>query len=231
MRLPFAVVLLSALCCVTSSNAVSEEAHIHQITTKIKEWANTQLAIRYPSAKEISIAVKLPRSVTALPLCLTNFELNTKSIDVGRTRVGVTCQTPAWSTRGTVNASVVAQVLVTNMPLKKGHRLVAEDYRVANIELTTPKNPYYLDGHIVGKKLKRSLRSGELITYKHIDHDYAVHKGDAITLTFTSDTFSLSTSGIALENGVIGDRIKVRNKDSGKVLRGTVTGKQAVDIH
>lgn len=190
----------------------------------------TQLESRYPHARSVEAKVKLPKSSHTLPLCNHDVELHAASIDVGRTRVRATCNSPSWTTRGTVNSIVVTEALVAVHSAKKGHRLVATDYRMSEVILRTPQKPYYFHNAIEGRKLKRKIRSGEVITYKHIDHDYVVKKGDAVEMTYLSDTFSLSTDGIAEENGIVGDHIKVRNSQSGKLLRATVTGKQRVTV-
>lgn len=186
--------------------------------------------LRYPHAHAIEAQVRLPRSSDKLPPCNSNIHFDTSTVDVGRTRIRATCDNPMWSIRGTVNSKVSIEALIAAQALRKGHRLSEIDYRMSLITLSTPQKPYYFSKFINGRKLKHKLRAGELITYKHIEPDYVVRKGDLVSINYVLSTFSLHTDGIAEENGVIGDLIKVRNSQSGKVLRATVVGNQTVSI-
>ncbi len=223
--------MLGITTFINPSLALAGEDQAQLLTSDVSYWIESQLISRYPHAISIDASVKLPRSVTSLPICETAIALDAKSVDVGRTRVTASCHSPAWSTRATVNASLITEAIVSVQSLKKGHRIQAGDFQSTQITLSTPQKPYYFDSDLEGKKLKRAVRSGELITFKHIEHDYAVHKGDNVNLNFAASTFTISTEGVALESGMVGDQIKVRNKESGKLLRGTVTSKQSVDMH
>ena len=63
-----------------------------------------------------------------------------------------------------------------------------------------------------------------------------VAKGKLITLSFRKGGILLSAQGKALENGGLGDTVRVMNTQSKSVVQGTVTGPEtvvvdAVDTH
>ena len=57
----------------------------------------------------------------------------------------------------------------------------------------------------------------------------AITRGDAVTVTVQGDGFAVSTSAIALSDGVLGERISVQNISSGKVLDAIVTAENNVE--
>ncbi len=82
---------------------------------------------------------------------------------------------------------------------------------------------------VVGAKLRRSVKANQILTRRNVELEYAATKGHSVTITFHSGSFSLETTGIALEDGVVGDRIRVMNSESGRELSVTVTGENRVE--
>ena len=219
------------LSLIISPTAVEgSETPTQNLSLSMKQWVTDQLLLTYPLAHSIETQVRLPRSSDSLPFCNTKIEFNASAVDVGRTRVRATCGSPLWSIRGTANSKVTIDALVAGQAMKKGHRLTETDFRMSRVILTTPQKSYYSNNLINGHQLKHRLRPGELITYKHIEPNYAVRKGDLVSISYVSNTFKLSTDGIAEENGVVGDLIKVHNTQSEKLLQVIVTGNQAVKL-
>jgi flagella basal body P-ring formation protein FlgA len=58
-----------------------------------------------------------------------------------------------------------------------------------------------------------------------------VCKGDKVTISANQSNLTISTSGIALEDGNMGDSIRVENSSSGKVLRARVSGVESVEVN
>ncbi|MCW1891274.1 flagella basal body P-ring formation protein FlgA [Vibrio chagasii] len=69
-----------------------------------------------------------------------------------------------------------------------------------------------------GSKIKRSLNKGDLLTTSSMYLDYDVEK-DTPDVVFQSKSIRLETLGMALESGLIGDTVSVKNQQSA-LLRG-----------
>ena len=57
-----------------------------------------------------------------------------------------------------------------------------------------------------------------------------VSKGDVVTLTYVLNNLELVVSVESLEDGRLGDKIRLKNTESGEVIRGKVTGKGLVTM-
>ncbi len=203
----------------------------NQVEAIAQQWATHKLKTLYPHATEIHVEIRSPRSVQNLPQCLQSPSVTSSRLDVGRSRISLDCASPSWTVRLTANSHIEIPVLVATRPMSKGDRLSGEDYRLQSVTLKTPSRPFYYQDSIQGQQLKRNVRAGDIFTPKLISLPYAVRKGDLVTIFFTSDTFSLTTEGIAEESGVIGDTIKVRNSQSGKLLISTVIDNRQVEVN
>ena len=84
---------------------------------------------------------------------------------------------------------------------------------------------------LIGKEMKKSVRSGQPVTLNDVRAQVMVAKGKIVTLNFVKGGIMLSAQGKALENGGLGDTVRVMNTQSKSVVQGTVTGPETVSIH
>lgn len=75
---------------------------------------------------------------------------------------------------------------------------------------------------IVGKKLKRRLAQGEMITASVLENVILVNRGGKVNIIVQSGTVSIRTSGVALQDAGFGDFIRVQRDGSRKSLQGKV---------
>ncbi|MFM9940468.1 MAG: flagellar basal body P-ring formation chaperone FlgA [Hyphomicrobiaceae bacterium] len=76
--------------------------------------------------------------------------------------------------------------------------------------------------NIIGKVAKRRLAAGMAIPQGALRDPYVFKEGERVTLEFTSGDLSIRGTGIALQPGVVGQPVKVRNADTGIVVTGIV---------
>ena len=83
---------------------------------------------------------------------------------------------------------------------------------------------------VVGKSAKLTIAENKVINSKLITLPMAVERGNRVKVFVRSGALEVSTIGTALENGVIGESIKVKNVDSNKVIQAEVLDSQTVEI-
>ena len=74
------------------------------------------------------------------------------------------------------------------------------------------------------------LNNGDVINRRLLEKQYLVNRDQHVELQVTTPTFNASVTSIALEDGQLGQRIKVKNLTSGQVVEGQVIGKGTVKI-
>jgi flagella basal body P-ring formation protein FlgA len=92
-------------------------------------------------------------------------------------------------------------------------------------EIEDPRSEYFR--HIdaaAGMIAKRALAPGEMLTSNCVEAASLVHNGDTVRLVALSNGIQVSTLARALQNGKLGDRIKVRNIVSNRAITAVVTG-------
>jgi flagellar basal body P-ring formation protein FlgA len=75
---------------------------------------------------------------------------------------------------------------------------------------------------LVGRVAKRTLLPGQPVPVNAIRDPYLVNTGKSSLVVFQTDGLTITTQAIALQNGVAGDVVTMRNPDSGTIIQGTV---------
>ncbi len=82
----------------------------------------------------------------------------------------------------------------------------------------------------VGWTVKHPLREGDFLLRKDVLRRYLIRRGEKVQVVYRGNGISLKAVGIALENGMPDDVLRVRNVDSGKVILARVIGPGVVEV-
>ena len=123
------------------------------------------------------------------------------------------------STRVTGTARVVVSVPVPARRVGRGETLSEAD-------LTDSEMPAAIIGpevltdlaDIIGKEARRPLLSGRPVPSASLIEPRAVRKGEKVLISFTDGGLNLSAPGKAMEDGAIGDMVRVINANSNKAI-------------
>ncbi|MCC6715205.1 MAG: flagellar basal body P-ring formation protein FlgA [Gammaproteobacteria bacterium] len=169
-----------------------------------------------------------------LPACDTPLEGFVPGSMQGRTNVtvGVRCTgaTP-WTVYVPVRVSAPRPVVVLTRPVPRGAPLTAQDIDVELREVGGLGSGYFEDpAAVLGKVLTRPGSPGQVVVPTLVAGAVAVKRGQQVTLTANSGGILVRMEGTALADGSIGDRLKVKNNSSARVIEGTVLSDGSVEI-
>jgi flagella basal body P-ring formation protein FlgA len=83
---------------------------------------------------------------------------------------------------------------------------------------------------VIGKMARRTLLPGGAIPLAAVDLPRLVVNGGQVTLVYIDGGLTISAIGLALQDGAVGDFVKVRNDDSGVTVTGVVQPDGAVRV-
>ena len=83
---------------------------------------------------------------------------------------------------------------------------------------------------IVGKVARLTLLPGHAIPFSGVSNRKLVSNGAEVKLVFTEGGLFIMTTGAALQDGSIGDIVRVRNNDSGVTVSGAVQPDGSVKV-
>ena len=74
----------------------------------------------------------------------------------------------------------------------------------------------------------RAIHKGELVRKSLLKREPLVRRGEQVNVVFRRGNLEISFTGEALENGFLGDVIRVKSSNTGKILRGRVVSEGSV---
>ena len=151
---------------------------------------------------------------------------------IGQTYTSVSCSTPVeWRIYVPVVVAAYGDVLVTQRPLPRGHRLSAADVRVEKRELSVFRRGFFSDiDKLSLLETKRAVGAGVALTPDKLASVKLVRNGELVQLVSASSQVQVAARGKALNDGAQGNTVRVRNLSSGRVVEGRVIGLGKVSV-
>lgn len=150
---------------------------------------------------------------------------------VGRSSVRLSCSAPAWSLNVGVTVKGYRRLVVTQVPLERGELLQASSLALEEREINDNSGGQFDSvSSLEGYTAKRSIPRGKVLTRMMLEAPKLVRKGQVVVIEAGTDAFSVRTDGTALTDGGLGDIIKVKNNQSGRVVEGAVAGEGRIRI-
>jgi flagella basal body P-ring formation protein FlgA len=162
-----------------------------------------------------------------LPLC--NEALQTRSTHVQRNSgpmsVEVRCTgTKPWVLYVPVTLTRYAQATVAVRPIARNAVIAAADIALQRRRVSANARDYLSDTTMaVGQIAVRPVVTGQMLTARALRRPHLIRRGDRVVLSAGNPSIAVRVKGEALQDGVAGDRINVRNLSSERVIQGVVT--------
>lgn len=125
---------------------------------------------------------------------------------------------------------VLASVVVAQRNLKRDSLVEDADVSLVTVDVSKIDQPFFMVEDVVGKKVVRSIRSGQVIEEQNLDSPPLVKKGAFVKLIARRGHMILTATGVAKEDGKMAEFIQVRNSSSQKDVLAKVVGLDQVEV-
>lgn len=150
----------------------------------------------------------------------------------GNTTVGVRCTgSHPWKLYVPARIAVLERVVVSQGFLPRGTVIGREHIVVAERDVTANGLGYIRDpAEVLGKVLRQPVQDGRLVTPAMLTQPKLVKRGDEVLILSQGGSFEVRMRGSALGDGAEGDRIRVRNLNSKRIVEGRVNADGSVIV-
>lgn len=156
------------------------------------------------------------------------FDVDESSLEKTHFSVRVECESANWYTYSSVKLGFTKSIVVTNGTLSPNTILTRDHLRIENLDVARIRHTaFYEIEALIGAKVKHRVRDGQAIQKNMLCF---VCSGDRVTIAARVGTMQVKTSGIAKEDGTLGDTIEVMNTRSKKTIYGQVVNTQEVVV-
>jgi len=155
---------------------------------------------------------------------LPRAELAPGARTLGNTTVRLSCSNPAaWSIFVQARIEQHTDVVVVARPISRQQIIGQADLQLKHMETSSLLSGYYdRIESVVGLEARRALPPGQVVTSALVASRPLIQRGQLVTLYSGHAGLGVRMRGEALEDGALGDSIRVRNPSSQRVVEGYV---------
>ncbi len=150
----------------------------------------------------------------------------------GRVTVGVRCDGEApWSLYVPGQVSVFGKLVVSARSVKRGQLIGKADLKLEEKDLSRVHGAWFRHpDEIVGQLADRNLNQGRIITPAMLDRPMAVKRGSQVEIIARIGGIQASMRGRALDSGMLGERIRIKNLSTERELEARIVSAGAVRV-
>ncbi len=165
-----------------------------------------------------------------IPQCPSGFQYHadSESLSQAYISVRVSCNNNQWYVFTNGRITRTRTVVVTAGMISPGTVLTQENLMLADIDVKWLRHTAYSDmTQLIGARMKHRVRQGQPIQANMLCF---VCKGDRITISARTSGMLIKTAGIAQQDGVVGENIRVTNASSQKSVIAEVANTNEVVV-
>jgi flagella basal body P-ring formation protein FlgA len=128
-----------------------------------------------------------------------------------------------------IRVTEIQPVVIVNHAVSPGTLLSRDNLQVIDMDKKRLRNTTFADiESVIGARVKRRLIAGRPV---EPDDLCFVCKGDSVVISAESQYMQVKTNGIALEDGNIGETIRIKNSRSNKNLLAQIISTHEVKVN
>ncbi|MCV2885491.1 flagellar basal body P-ring formation chaperone FlgA [Aestuariibacter sp. AA17] len=219
----FPLILPSVSYAETQNNSVRQH-----VIDSVEEFVYRNLASFDQAALKVHVSNIDPR--IQIPACTEEFVYSASHDALQQSNFAVKASCPAnnWYLYVMVRTVVIQPVVVLKTMVSPGTILTDAHVEVVDIDKKQLRFTTFADKeNVIGARIKRRSRAGAPVSPDLLCY---VCKGDQVVIKADAAGLVLKTQGIAEEDGVVGETIRIRNSRSNKQVYGRVTNPTEVVV-
>lgn len=196
---------------------------------RIDQVAIAAAAAQLPPTARVAGGSLDPR--LRLPACAGAPAAEPPAVRGASATVTVRCSDPAWTIYVPLRISDPRPVVVLTRASPRGETLSDAVLELQTRDVAQLPFGYFesVDA-LAGQVLRRSVAAGAVLTPADAEPPRLVRRGEAVTVVGRSGGIEVRASGTAMADGAKGQRIRVRNDSSRRIVEGVVVAAATVEI-
>jgi flagella basal body P-ring formation protein FlgA len=199
-----------------------------QLIQNAEQYVVQQLSAEDISKLSVNAMPLDPRiEVPECPVAITIYA-SYEALQQANVTVKASCKPTGWYLFLMVKAVQMQNVATLSTAVSPGTLLTRSNVEIVEIDKKLLRSSTFADIEaVLGARVKRRLQPGQPITPNQLCF---VCEGDNIVISAGIPGLSIRTSGVAEQDGNIGDTIRVRNLSSDKVIGARVISIKKVEV-
>lgn len=208
-------------------------ARIYPVTQLKNEIANF-LATEYQEVahERIDIHVgnldkRLQLAFCATPVAFINQDQSGMG---GNISVKAQCESGnVWSVHVPAQVAIYREIAVAGRDIGRGEVINHAHIDTHVVNISNIRQAFLAEAELIlGREAKRNIGKGDVFRSSLLDAPTAIKRGELVTLESLAGSIKVSSSGTAMSDGRIGQKIRVRNNASERIISAVVVSQGLV---
>lgn len=216
------------------ANAGETTQSLARLSDAVAQFLETHFQSLPNNYDTISVKVKSLDNRLTLSACdnFLTFEIRDTGVPGGNISVHTQCSNEKpWSVYVPAHVELFQSIWVSSANLPKGTVLQADHLFQKSLNVAALHQPFASDLEtLLGQQLTRPLIQGQPIRLNQLSAPLVIKRGDGILLEAVSGSIAVAANGVALEDGRIGEQIRVKNEQSNQTVRAVAVAKGRAQI-
>ncbi|MEP1447137.1 MAG: flagellar basal body P-ring formation chaperone FlgA [Paraglaciecola sp.] len=222
--------LVAIMPCFYTGITAADENNLtkQQLTHQAEQFVLNQLDPN--NIKTIDVVATPIDARVHVPVCHSDltFSSTPEALSQSNVMVKAQCSDNNWYIFMVVKATETQPVVVISSTVSPGTLLTSDNIHVINMNKKNLRSSTFADiEDVIGARIKRRVTAGRPVNPNNLCF---VCKGDNVTISAGNTSMLVKTSGVALEDGRMGETIQVKNRRSNKKVYARVAGTGEVKI-
>lgn len=223
------LLILSLLLISISATASGIAEYSPQKLTELTEnWLEQELATSGGAETQIQVTPidsRIGNKTCHSPLQLSMPQANSQR----QSTVLLNCpDEQGWQLYVQVRISEIIMAVILRQNATSGSMLTADMLQIEARERRLVRGTVVLTPEqIIGAKVRRSMALGQVITFQDL---CLVCRGDVVTISADENGLNVSATGIARQDGTLGDTISIVNRQSDRAIKAEVIAVNTVKV-
>lgn len=200
----------------------------------IYQSVKNTIAKKINKPTDYSLSIVPLDSQLLLPECTKPLEAFTTTdlVKAGRMSIGVRCNAERkWAIYASAMVSVYEKILILSQPVQRGEIITSAMFFSERRDVSRLREDYFTQaGQVENKQAARPLATGTILSLRNVSEPLVVKKGDKVVIRSANTAFSITMGGLAMMDGFKGQRIRVKNENSGRIINATVVEPGLVSV-
>ncbi len=231
---------LSVASAQTADVADTDAAPEHQAIASIVAAAEAYVRRAHADSPGLSVEVRQPDPRLRLAECPLELDAQAApgSAVIGRATIVVRCDSDKpWRLHLMAEISLEAQIWVLSRDVKRDELLTRDLLTKQKMTLGRGMSPHRRVGSLIeqpelrmGQAFTRSASAGEPLGDRLLKPRELVGRNAQVRIRRIGSGLAVEASGVALDGGAMGDRVRVRSLSSGRTIEALVADQDLVEV-
>ncbi|WP_039913677.1 flagellar basal body P-ring formation chaperone FlgA [Cellvibrio mixtus] len=228
----FCPLALIAAACSASYPALATGIYSH---LQLKQDTTSFLASEYQQAPHERIDISVGNLDNRLRLgqcpAPVGFTAQDQTGLGGNITVKAQCATEHinWAVHIPAQVVIYREIPVALRDIARGESITAAHLTTSLVNVSNIRQGFAADsGAVIGREAKRNIGKGEPFRNTVLDAPTAIKRGEVVKLESLVGSIKVSSNGTAMGDGRLGQKIRVRNDSSDRIVTGVVRGQGLV---